>query len=864
MAAVGAYFLAKKYEPEVRSIIVSELNRQLAVEIRVEDINLSLLQRFPYASLRFSKVVIPQIRAGVPQADTLIFIDNLYLQIGLLDFLRKNYRVSEATVDGGFFDMAIYADGTDNYHFWKASSDSVGARNLAIQNVEIQDFRYLLNQEGKTVLRTYMETAEVSGAFAEARHSVSLSTTALVESYQNGKDQWYANTPITGEMTIDVDTDAGTYKFRSEKLELAKEQYACSGSYVDKPSKLELAFATNGASIERVLQLIPLTSRSTFQRFQVSGTTNLEVKLSSGEQFSLDAQFDKLSGTVKHIEGLGRCQISRANAKIELRDELASIFIDDIDAKIGAGRFNLWGRIIDLSAPSIDLELRGLLELTELQKLFNLTTFQLLEGSISLDGRLKGKFPRDAADKQLETLKRVNFIGQLDLKDCAFQLAGQDQVFDRLNGAIQIKDNTILVEEARGRVNENPFELRGSIENALPYLYSSDQGLFIKALCKADLLDFNRILASSPSAKPGSYTITLPERIGFEIQFRAERLIFRKFEAKSISGTAHYKKQLLTVNPFEFTTASGEMWSNLSMRSAAGGAIDIGIEARVKHIDLSALLYEFEDFGQEIIRSKNIAGMADIDLSFAAKFKNDLSIVPKSITAESKLTVINGKLIDVSSLKEIGVYLRKSPLWRSLIKMDAFEKKLAKIDFDTLRNQISIANEEIRIPQMQINSNALNLGLSGVHGFDNKIDYSFNFRISELLQTGKTADSEFGDVQDDGTGLKLFLRMSGTIDEPVFAIDQERARAKRKAQLEAEKGVFKEVLHKEFGLFGKDTTRTAIPKPDKKKPAFEVEWDAQKTKADSLRQEERKKKPKRVFNPKEKSEEDVLGGDDDL
>lgn len=158
----------------------------------------------------------------------------------------------------------------------------------------------------------------------------------------------------------------------------------------------------------------------------------------------------------------------------------------------------------------------------------------------------------------------------------------------------------------------------------------------------------------------------------------------------------------------------------------------------------------------------------------------------------------------------------------------------------------------------------MNLGLSGRHSFDNNIDYSFDFKLSQLLQTGKQPDSEFGDVQDDGTGLKLFLRMFGTMENPEYAMDLASARAKRKAQLDAEKGVFKEVLNKEFGLYGKDTTRKAIQEPDKKVPTFEVEWNTEKAKTDSIKEEKGKKRRKPIIPPKEKSKDETPDADDDL
>lgn len=72
LAGIGAYYLAKKFEPEVRNVVVGELNKHLAAPVKVGDINLSLLQRFPYASLRFSDVVVPEMKKDVATTDTLI------------------------------------------------------------------------------------------------------------------------------------------------------------------------------------------------------------------------------------------------------------------------------------------------------------------------------------------------------------------------------------------------------------------------------------------------------------------------------------------------------------------------------------------------------------------------------------------------------------------------------------------------------------------------------------------------------------------------------------------------------------------------------------------------------------------------
>ena len=139
--SVVAYFLAKKYEPEVKNAIVYELNQHLKAPVDVEDINFSLLQKFPYASLRFSHVLIPEV--GQNEPDTLLYIKDLYLQIGLLDFFSKEYKVSEAEVNEGFFQMKLFDDGSNNFRFWKSSSDTTD-NSFSLKNIEFDNFYYRL------------------------------------------------------------------------------------------------------------------------------------------------------------------------------------------------------------------------------------------------------------------------------------------------------------------------------------------------------------------------------------------------------------------------------------------------------------------------------------------------------------------------------------------------------------------------------------------------------------------------------------------------------------------------------------------------------------------------------------------------
>ena len=865
---VAAYFLAKKYEPEVKDILVYEINRQLAVPVKVDDINLSLIQRFPYASLRFSNVVIPQVINGVEQPDTLIFIKDMYLQMGLFSFLRKNYEVTEAEINTGFFNMDFYADGGDNFHFWKTGTDSASSgANFSITDILIKDFNYRLRNSEGLLLDIAVVKSKAKGNFGTNQYKIESESNLWIRNVAYANDTLYQGETFKGDLQIDIDRIKDIYSFSSADLRVAEQAVNLEGTYIpqDKQS-WNLELKSTRADLEKLSHLMPLSIRNRFTKYKTRGKTDLDLLLSSGEQFNLEGKFSSLSGKFQHNEALGTAEILGAKGKFEMRGGISSLFLDELNASIGPGKMTAWGKIIDFDAPSFDLNIEGNIDLEELKSLLNIEMLKTLQGEVILDGRLQGKLPRESSNETLDLLRGIDFIGKIKLTDGVFQMEGQDQVYDKIDGDIQLKDNAVIIKTATARVNKSPFEISGIIKNALPYISRMGEKLSIQADFKAKELNFNDILTQGSSKRDTTYNFSLPADVAFDLSLDIQKISFRKFEATEITGNAYYKGGLLTLNPFTFRTADGDVKANVHLRQLLGNQFEAESFAVIRDIDLKAFFIGFENFGQQVIQSHHLEGRANATIQFSALFKNDLSIDSESIKSNIELMVLNGKLKNLESLQAISDYLRTNALWRSLIKVNEFEKKLKVINFDTLQNTISIENQKVRIPAMRIGSSALTLNVSGTHSFDNKIDYSLNFKLSEILRTGKKETSEFGYIVDDQTGLRLFMRMQGDVDNPQFSLDGDAARDKRKKEFDREKDTFKSILKEEFGLFKSDTTLTGVPKAKTKgETQFSVDWDDFKNANDSSKGKPKSTpKKKRTSSKKDEDFYDSLEDDDDL
>ena len=160
---------------------------------------------------------------------------------------------------------------------------------------------------------------------------------------------------------------------------------------------------------------------------------------------------------------------------------------------------------------------------------------------------------------------------------------------------------------------------------------------------------------------------------------------------------------------------------------------------------------------------------------------------------------------------------------------------------------------------MEIRSNALDIELTGTHTFEDLIDYRFAFRFRELKDQQR--DSEFGEVLDDGTGMRVYMRMHGPLDDPTIEWDKQAKKEQAKENREEAKQDAKAILKTEFGFFKNDTTVQIYQEQKKPKEQLILEFgDEQKLPSDGNKKPEKDSKLKNKLKiMKEQSEKEKAG-----
>jgi hypothetical protein len=240
------------------------------------------------------------------------------------------------------------------------------------------------------------------------------------------------------------------------------------------------------------------------------------------------------------------------------------------------------------------------------------------------------------------------------------------------------------------------------------------------------------------------------------------------------------------------------------------------------------LFYQFENFGQDFIMDKHIEGLITSNIFFKAEADTNLNIDLKKMYTRAHLKIENGKLIELPSMVELDEFLAKEYKMKNL--------NLGHLSFATLENDIEIVDQVIIIPNMAIKSSAMNVDIAGEHGFDEKINYKFRIKSSQLINAyrkKKKDNNEFIEQEEDQSQTIPFY-MKGTIDNPEFGYDKSTKKEIAKSTADEKKNELRDAFRKEFGE--KENTEKKEKKKEEKKedtkqevnqPRLGVEWNGE-------------------------------------
>lgn len=769
------------FESRIKRLFISELNKNLATEVVVNetDIHLSMWRNWPQLALSFENIGIKESIAGS---------DSFFIQAGRIDLafnindlIKKKYNVHTLVIKDAVVSLTEDADGTINYRFWKTDTTQSSSADFAIQLKEILlknvDFKYL-DENSNIRMHLHADDLAATGNFYTEEFDVKTQGAVVSHYITIGSSTYLQENEADIDCNLDVNLKNQLYTFSSSSLTINNNTFDVSGNFIIGDGvNYDLMMQSRNVNIEALLITIPAKYRKGLNGLEGKGKLNFTASvkgLFSQKSIPLvTANFDLTNSTIIHekfgdkltdVSLTGSYSNGAGNNKTT-----SELHLRDFKGKYKGEVLSGYLHIQNLANPGIDCKLNGTLPASLILPAL-LPEATAIAGTISFDQVVyKGNPDQVGASN----LSRNPPSGKIILHDVSCKYRNEMMQFQ--SGDIALRNQTLEI--ANLHCVLPGADITGDLTVANWFALASGSGnnqlTVINGSLHSKLLDIYTLMHFvSPPASNGHTTgvATVRKPVWMQmsgmLQLRVDKLQYKRITLNNLNTGLSFSNSVIAARNLTAEIQNGNVQLAATLRTFNSGNYLLESSGILNNIDITELFRELENFGQTTLTDKNIKGRATVLVeNFSMGFTPQFEVIEPSIYTLANVKIDNGELINYTVLESLSKFVDMT--------------ELQDIKFETLQNQIEIKDRTIYIPATSIRSSALDLYISGTHTFDNAIDYQVKLSMADVMMKKffKVSKSSEDYEKAEG-GINVYLVMQGTVEHPVIHFNKKEGKRK--------------------------------------------------------------------------------------
>lgn len=774
----GLALWAYSSRDDIKQYVLSEINKSLKTNIKVESIQVELFRQFPKVGLDFSKVWVED---AFKSKQPLLVAEHIYLGFNFWNILNHNYKIQQITIEDGQVDIHYNKSDQPNFGIFTEGSDTsemvLNLQKINLNNIDLtynrksqkQSFGFtFINQEAKIEIVDSLTLVELEGK-------------TNITHFKLGKTNWVSNKIMDIEASISFNSLIQTFTYDIPSLILGKLSLSLKGNYVfgNKSDNIDLKIRTNEVDIPAILSLFPIKSEI-LEEWNGEGNAkmmgSIKGPISSKRNPDIDINFDIDNG--KLIRKKDNFTLNNITTKANISVSSIKSILQFETFSLKMNKSSVMGSLIikDFADPYVEAMTSMNMDASDVAALVGITKHQETIGNINSTLEVKG-YLKDLTDPQRILNSDIKGAARWDLKNLHPEFS-KNKILE--STASVTLGSTISISSLVIKTTTGTFTCNGTINNLAGYLFK-DKSLEAYLNLSADYLNMNDWIFSSgrsnDEAKVKPYKIVLNSK--------ADRFSYDKIEANSVRAIVSMTPNEIEIESLEANAFEGKLRGEVSVLFDKKG-YTIQNNFVVDDANVKTMFSQCNNFYQEEIKDNNLSGTISGNLQMVSKWDTLFRCDYQSLNALLEVEVKDGNIINYEPLKNLSKF--------------ADIEDLKNLKIASLQTTVFIRDNKIEIPETDINNNALNLTISGSYKFDGYMDYRIKVRLSELLvkkRKNKIAP-EFEEEQDDNKGMYVYLVMQGTTDNLKIFYDKVSVKKKVKQDLQSEKATIKETMKKEF------------------------------------------------------------------
>ena len=433
------------------------------------------------------------------------------------------------------------------------------------------------------------------------------------------------------------------------------------------------------------------------------------------------------------------------------------------DTRVNVERFNmlldkepLEGRVLvnNIHSPAFDGQIKGILDLTKLTKIFP------LEG-MTLAGRLNGEVAAKGTlgDIEAERYANITASGRVGVKDLSFVSQDLPQGMRITSANATFNNDKIVLEGMNGFLGQSDVQVNGTIGNYMGYLFTDNQPLRGTVSLNSSRFNVNEWMVDEQTGQPAPEAqgvVEVPANLDFVVNTSAQNVVYNNLDLQNLNGQIIIRDQAARLENLTFNTlgASFATSGSYDTRDGKKPTFDLGLD--IKNLDFEKAFNAFNTVQAIAPITKLLEGRFSTSLNLSGAVGEDMMPVLSSLTGKGVVDVVRAAVEDLKILDRIAALTNL--------------KEMRDLVVENRRFSVEFINGAMVVKPFDLQAGNINMTVGGANKPDGSIDY-----VAALdVPTGKVGSALSAQLASR-TGLKnlqvaervtLNLNIGGTLTDP--------------------------------------------------------------------------------------------------
>ena len=794
---LGSILIPNLYGDRIIENLLKNITSKLKTNIEFENVNFSIVDHFPYASVTGQDIII--LESNNFSSDTLLFAENAFVKFSLFEIFSEDFNLPNIKIENAKVFIKYNLANEKNFDILIKNTEQ--QKKLLLNNISFQNTSLNYNNE-RINLNFNTKIESINLKFLEGiNQNIKLDFKSFVHHLSYNNQKYIKNKNLIFDGSLSSMNEIFEIQSSAIKLEELKSTIELK---LLKNNDLNFQFNSIDQKIEDVINNTPDFLKEIYSSFNSNGkvsfsgivNNNLEIGNPHLELdyklYEANFKMKKNPFLLKNLSGEGKISNGKNN-----NFETSSVTFNKFKSYTNAGNISGDFKVSNFNKYKLLANLNYDLDLEE-------TNYYNLESPFyEMKGRVNGKLDYNGIisfdDNAVKNIIEAEKNGTYSIKNSSFFYKKiLNKIFiDSTDGLIV--NNKLELNKSNIKIGESSLVFSGEIINLFQNIYYATPTIQINGGLKSSKINFNDIINSSENDT--NSVLKLANYLDANINLDVENFIYNKLIVKNITGLILYKDLAFSTENFMGNTLTGNISMNGKFYQKKDNSFKLSINSKLEELNIKTMFYCFDNFDQDYIKYENLDGKISSQFICNAELDNKLNFVPEMFQLSSKLTISDGELISFQPMEKLSKFV-------SL-------EDLKHIKFSTLKNNIEIKDQIINIPSMEIKSNALSIIISGYHKFNLEYNYKIKMLLGQILsKTFKTNNTDYKNNDEVITNVQV--RMIG--DEDNFDIKFEKLKIKEHIN----KGIKEEIQ-----TIKKIIREDIVEKKEMevKEDEIEIEWD---------------------------------------